>query len=180
MSELLVTAALGLLCGTLLTLTDRIDEHHLIERHRTSWAYLAAIATAAGMAGSIELFPFLYPFLFGMCVEWIVKDKIDYSSHVFFLFLLTLYFGHRLDLLGLYYPYIVFFVVLRFASGTWLKRRLDGESKWFRWYYASYLEKMVCNLVLALSQMQELVFIYAVAFALSCWYVKHRFPGRTA
>ena len=109
-----------------LTLMDRIDEHRIIERHRTQWAYLADSATAAVMAWSIALFPIVYPLIFGLPFMWIVKDKIDFLSHVFFLFLLTLFLGYRLDLLQLYWRYILLVVVLHYLSGTVLRRLARG------------------------------------------------------
>lgn len=178
MLELLTIAALGLLSGIFLTLMDRIDEHRIIERHRTPLAYLAAIATAATMAWSIEQFPVLYPFLFGLCVEWIVKNKIDFPSHVFFLFLLTLYFGWRIDLLWLYVHYVALFVAVRYISSVLLKCKLGKKTCFFRWYYASYWEKFVCGLVLAIALSSLSVAVYVVGFTVACLYTKRLLPEK--
>lgn len=178
MLELLAVVALGLFSGILLTLMDRIDEHRIVERHRTIFAYLAAIATAASMAWSIGQYPVLYPFLFGLCVEWIVKDKIDFPSHVFFLFLLTLYFGWRIDLFWLYAPYIALFLAVRYVSGILLRRRLGGKPGFFRWYYASYWEKFVCSIVLALALSSISIAVYAVGFTVASLYTKKLLPGK--
>lgn len=168
----------GLLSGICLTLMDRIDEHRIVERHRTPLAYLAATATAASMAWSIEQFPVLYPFLFVLLMEWIVKDKIDFPSHVFCLFLLTLYFGWRIDRLWLYAPYVALFAVVRYVSGTLLRRKLSGETGFFRWYYVSYWEKFVCDIVLAIALSSFLLVIYAVGFAVACLYTKRLLPEK--
>lgn len=178
MTNIFLIPLLGLLSGTFITLMDRIDEHRIVERHRTLLAYLAAIATAASMVWSIEQFPVLYPFLFGLCVEWIVKDKIDFPSHVFFLFLLTLYFGWRIDLLWLYAPYIALFLAVRYVSGSFLRRRLGGKPGFFRWYYASYWEKFVCDIVLAIALSSLVVVIYAVGFTVACLYTKRLLPEK--
>lgn len=167
---------LGTASGLFLTLMDRIDEHHVVERHRTVLAYLAAAGTSATMAGSTELFPVLYPFLFGMCLEWIIKNKVDFPSHVFFLFLLALYFGWRLDLLLHYYPYIALFVAIRYLSGTWLRQKLRGRPGFFHWYYASYWEKLVCVIVLASVLLSPLMAIYAAGFTAACLYTKRGLP----
>lgn len=174
----LVTFCWGLLSGILLTLMDRIDEHHVVERHRTILAYLTAIATAVSMAWSIEQFPVLYPFLFGLCVEWIIKNKIDFPSHVFCLFLLTLYFGWRIDLLWLYALYLALFLAVRHVSGSLLRRRLGGKPGFFRWYYASYWEKFVCNIVLAIALSSFLIVVYAVGFTVACLYTKRLLPEK--
>lgn len=179
MIELLVTATLGLFSGTFLTLMDRIDEHRIIERHRTIFAYLAATATVASMAWSTEQFPVLYPFLFGLCVEWIIKDKIDFPSHVFFLFLLTLYFGWRIDLLWQYAPYIALFLAVRYVSGGFLRRWLEDRPGFFRWYYASYWEKFVCSIVLAIALSSLVVVAYAVGFTIASLYTKRLLPGKS-
>lgn len=178
MTNIFVALLLGLLSGIFLTLMDRIDEHRVIERHRTILAYLAATATAASMALSIELFPVLYPFLFCLCVEWIIKDKIDFPSHVFFLFLLTLYFGWRIDSLWLYAPYIALFMVVRYVSGTLLRRKLGGKPGFFNWYYTSYWEKFVCCSVLAIALLSLPVLVYAAGFAVANLYTKRLLPGK--
>jgi len=178
MTNILLILLLGLLSGITLTLMDRIDEHRIVEQHRTLLAYLAATATAASMAWSIELFPVLYPFLFGMCVEWIIKDKIDFPSHVFFLFLLTLYFGWRIDLLWLYAPYLALFLAVRYVSGSLLRRRLGGKPGFFRWYYASYWEKFVCDIVLAIALSSFSIVVYVVGFTVACLYTKRLLPEK--
>lgn len=172
----LAALTLGVFSGLFLTLMDRFDEHRIVERHRTILAYLAAIATAASMAWSIEQFPVLYPFLFVLCVEWIIKDKIDFPSHVFSLFLLTLYYGWRIDLLWLYAPYCALFLALRYTSGTFLRRWL-GDQPGFRWYYASYWEKFACDLILAVALSSIVIVIYAVGFTVACLYTKRLLPG---
>jgi len=178
MTSIFIALLLGLLSGTFLTLMDRIDEHRVVERHRTILAYLAAIATAASMAWSIEQFLVLYPFLFGLCVEWIIKDKIDFPSHVFFLFLLTLYFGWCINLLWLYAPYVALYLVVRYVSGTFLRRRLGETPGFFRWYYASYWEKFVCSIVLAVALSSLSVVIYAAGFAVASLYTKRLLPEK--
>lgn len=178
MTNIFVALLLGLLSGIFLTLMDRIDEHRVVERHRTILAYLSATATAASMAWSIEQFLVIYPFLFGMCVEWIIKNKIDYPSHVFFLFLLTLYFGWRIDLLWLYAPYIALFMAVRYISGSLLRRRLGGQPGFFRWYYANYWEKFVCGIVLAIALSSLTIVVYAVGFTIACLYTKRLLPEK--
>jgi hypothetical protein len=178
LSETVTTLVLGLLSGVLLTLMDRIDEHRVIERHRTILAYLAGVGTAAAMAGSITLLPVLYPFFFAVWVEWIVKNKVDFPSHVFCLFLLTLYFGWRLDLLQTYYVETLFFLTLRYISGTVLRRRIAGHSALLRRYYASYWEKFVISALLALTLASLPLLLYVLAFTAANFYVKKWLPGR--
>ncbi|MDO8812827.1 MAG: hypothetical protein Q7J38_12475 [Gallionella sp.] len=175
--DYLAGLALGILSGVALTLMDRIDEHRIIERHRAPLAYLAALATAASMAWSVELFPVLYPMLFGLCVGWIVKNKIDFPSHVFSLFLLALYFGARLDLLLQFFPYIALFVAIRHLSGTVLRKKFGGRLGFF-WFYASYWEKVACDLVLAIALSSALPVVYGVGFSAACLWVKRLLPGR--
>lgn len=178
MFEYLLAGGLGLLAGLFLTLMDRIDEHRIIERHRTALAYLAATATSVCMAWSIEQFPVLYPFLLVLCLEWIVKDKIDFPSHVFFLFLLTLYFGWRIDWLWRYAPYIALFMAVRYVSGSLLRHRLSEKPGFFRWYYASYLEKFASDIVLAIALSNFLLLVYAVGFTVACLYTKRLLPEK--
>lgn len=171
-----VVLLLGLSSGATLTLMDRIDEHRVIERRRTFWAYVAGVATAGLMALSIHLVPVLYVLLLGMCLEWVVKNKIDYPSHVFFLFLLTLYFGHRLDLLVAWWPALVLFLAVRWASGSWLRQRYGHRWPLLRWYYASYCEKFVCHVVLAIALGSVWLPVYAIGFTVACLYVKKWLP----
>ena len=179
--DYLVGILLGLLAGVALTLMDRIDEHHIIERHRVPLAYLAALAAAASASWSIELFPVIYPFAFGLSIEWIVKNKIDFPSHVMSVFLMSLYLGMRLDLFLLYAPYIAMFLLLRFVSGTWLRKRLTSQSgSLLHWYYSSYLEKLVCNILMALALQSFFVVVYGMGFAFACYQIKRWFPGRSS
>lgn len=176
LNDQLLALGLGLTAGLFLTLMDRIDEHRIVERCRTVLAYLAAVCTSSTMAWSIELFPVLYPLLFGMCLGWIIKNKVNFPSHVFSLFLLALYFGWRLDLLLHYYPYIALFMAIRYLSGTWLRQKLSGRPGFFHWYYASYWEKLVCNIVLASVLLSPLVAVYAAGFTAACLYTKRGLP----
>lgn len=105
--------ALGAFSGLTLTLMDRIDEHRIITRYRTQLAYLAATAAALSVAWTLECMPILYSLPFCLCLEWIIKNKIDYPSHVFSLFIMAIYFGWRIDLLYLNINYIVAFLLLR-------------------------------------------------------------------
>jgi hypothetical protein len=130
------------------------------------------------MAWSIEQFPVLYPFLLVLCLEWIVKDKIDFPSHVFFLFLLTLYFGWRIDWLWLYAPYGALFATVRYVSGSVLRRRLAKKPGFWRWYYASYWEKFACHIVLAIALSSFSLLIYAVGFTVTCLYTKRLLPEK--
>ena len=178
-SSALLAVGLGSLAGLLLTLMDRIDEHRIIERHRTMWAYLAGIGTAATMAGAIKLYPTLYPLLIGLCVEWILKNKIDFPSHVFFLFLLTLYLGWRIELLAVYAPSIALYLAVRWFSGSWFKSRMADHSTFWRWYYTSYFEKFVCSLVLAMSLTNYILVAFSAGFAVASRYVKRGLSERT-
>jgi hypothetical protein len=169
---------LGLISGGVLTLMDRIDEHHIIERNKTPFAYLTALLAAASAAWSIEIFPVIYPFAFGLSIEWIVKNKIDFPSHVLSLFLMAMYFGLRLDLFFFYAPYIAFFLLLRYVSGTYFRKRLTAQSsRLIHWYYDSYMEKFVGNILLALALQSLFVIFYGAAFAVACYQIKRLFPG---
>lgn len=171
-----VVLLLGLACGAALTLMDRIDEHRVIQRHRTLWAYVAGVVTSALMALSIHLLPVLYVLLLGMCLEWVVKNKIDYPSHVFFLFLLALYFGHRLNLLVAWWPALLLFLAVRWASGSWLRQRFAHRWPLLGWYYASYWEKWVCGVLLAVVLSSGLLLFYTLGFTLASFYVKKCLP----
>jgi hypothetical protein len=143
-------------------------------------AYLAALVAAASASWAIELFPVIYPFAFGLSLIWIFKNKIDYPSHVFSLFLTTLYLGSRIDLFWLYIPYIALFLLLRFVSGTLLRKRLTAQSGWFlRWYYASYLEKFVTDILVALALQSFFVIFFLAGFAVACYQIKRLLPGRS-
>lgn len=172
--------ALGGVSGLALTLMDRIDEHRVIERQRTQWAYLAGIGTAAAMAGSIQLVPVLYPFLFALWVEWIVKNKVDFPSHVFSLLLLALYLGARLDLLQAYCPHVLFFLGIRYVSGSLLRRRIERGSALARRYYAAYWEKFACAVLLAWVLSSGLLLVYALSFTAANFYTKKWLPERAA
>ena len=177
MNELALALSLGLASGFFLTLMDRFDEHRIIERHRTATAYLAGIAAAGCMAWSIELFPIIYPLLFALLFIWIIKGKIDFPSHVFFLFLLTLFMGYHIELLQAYWHYILIITALNYLSGTVLRRRLGGGGRIMRWYYASYFEKLACYIILAMI-LDSLVFLlYGIGFTVSSLYTKLWLPG---
>jgi hypothetical protein len=168
---------LGTLSGIFLTLMDRIDEHGVVRgKLKTPLAYVCAGLTAASMAWAIELHHALYPLFMGMSLEWIVKNKINYPSHVFSMFMMTLYFGWRIDLLWLYAPYLALFLVLRYVSGSVLRRRLGNRPGFFRWYYASYSEKLVCDVVLALAMSSYFLIAYVLGFAAACLYTKKLLP----
>jgi len=169
---------LGLFSGVTLTLMDRIEEHHIIERYKIQLAYLTALLAAVSAGLSINLFPVIYPFVFGLSLEWIVKNKVDFPSHVFSVFLIALYLGWRMDLFWLYAPQIFFFLLLRYVSGTLLRRRLSAQSsRLMHWYYTSYLEKFVCNILLACALQSFFVILFGAGFAVACYQVKRMLPG---
>ena len=168
----------GLVSGLFLTLMDRIDEHHIVERHRALLAYLAGGVAAGLMAWSIEQFPVVYPLFFGLLLEWIIKDKINFPSHVFWLFLLALFLGHRIDLFQCYWPYTLFFAALRFLSGTVLRRRLGNRPGFWRWWYSSYWEKLACEATLALILASPALWFYGIGFSVACLYTKRLLPGK--
>ncbi len=171
--------ALGAFSGLALTLMDRIDEHGIIERHKTPYAYLAALIAAASVAWTLQLFPVLYSLPFCVCLEWILKNKIDFPSHVFSLFLMAMYFGWRIDLFWQFAPYIALFLALRLVSGTLLRRRVAGRpSSFFDWYYSSYWEKLVCNVAFAIALRSVLVMVYCAGVAFACLYTKRLLPGK--
>ena len=163
---------LGLLSGLFLTLMDRIDEHNLLTKNKTFWAYAMSIFTALSMIVSINEFNFLYPLLFGLCIEWILKNKIDYPSHVFFLFLMALYFGYENNLFISYWLSIVLFLCFRFFTSIWLKNRIDKNSLFYRYFYISYTEKLLGNVFLALIVGEYLILIFGVGFAIACLQTK--------
>jgi hypothetical protein len=110
-------------------------------------------------------------------VEWIIKDKIDFPSHVFFLFMLTLYYGCRIEWLWLYAPYAALFLAIRYVSGTLLRQRLSDRPG-FRWYYASYWEKFICDIALAVALSSVVIVIYVAGFTVACLYTKRLLPGK--
>lgn len=163
---------LGLISGLFLTLMDRIDEHNLLTKNKTLWAYIFAILTAFVMILSTHYFHFLYPLLFGLCIEWILKNKIDYPSHVFYLFLMAFYFGHESHLFVQYWHIIALFLVLRFFTSVWLKNHIDKDSRFYRYFYFSYVEKLVGNVFIALAVHEYLILIYGIGFAIACLQTK--------
>lgn len=158
---------LGLISGLFLTLMDRIDEHNLLSKNKTLWAYIFAILTALVMSLSIHYFHFLYSLLFGLCIEWILKNKIDFPSHVFYLFLMALYFGYENHLFVQYWHIITLFLALRFFTSVWLKNRIDKDSRFYRYFYFSYAEKLVGNVFLSLAVHEYLILIYGIGFAIA-------------
>lgn len=169
---------MGMLAGAALTLMDRIDEHHIIQRHRTFLAYLAAFFSAVSTILAIEWFPVIYPFAFGLSLLWIFKNKIDFPSHVFSLFLMAIYFGLRIDLFWLYAPYIVLLIALQFISGTLLRAVLIARPGWFwRWYYASYTEKFFIDLLVAVALKSFFPILYLAGFVVASYKIKHWLPG---
>lgn len=167
-----VVLILGLLSGLFLTLMDRIDEHDLLNHNKSFWAYVMGILTATFMILAISEFNFLYPLLFGLCVEWIVKNKIDYPSHVFFLFLMTFYFGYESSLFIHYWIVIVVFLAFRFFTSVWLKNRIKKNSPLYRIFYLSYLEKLLGNAIVALMSGEFLVIVFSIGFAFASLQVK--------
>ncbi len=176
----LAVLSLGIFSGVTLTLMDRIDEHGIINRHRTPLAYLAGIAAVVSVIWTIELYPLLYSLPFFICILWIIKNKIDFPSHVFSLFLLTLYFGWRIDLLYLNAAYVVLFLLISFFSGTLLRQRLYAKSDFFQWYYDSYMEKYVGNIIFAVVLWSPLVLIYSLGVGMACFYTKKLLPGKVS
>lgn len=171
-SDMLMILLFGLLSGLFLTLMDRIDEHNLLSKNKSFWAYVMGIFTAAFMILSINEFNFLYPLLFGLCVEWIVKNKIDYPSHVFFLFLMTFYFGYESSLFIHYWLVIALFLAFRFFTSVWLKNCIDKSSLFYRYFYLSYTEKLLGNVIVALMTGEYIVIIFGIGFAISSLQIK--------
>ena len=176
MTAPLYALLLGAVSGLFLTLMDRIDEHRVVNRFRAPLAWLCGILAAGCMAVSMQRFQFVYPFLFAQCIEWTVKGKIDFPSHVFFLFLLGLWFGHRIDLLWQYAPAITLFLAMRWFSGSWLKRRIAPDGRAGRLLYDRYLEKFLSNIVLAMAVGQWLLLVYSVGYTWSCRLTKQLLP----
>jgi len=160
---------LGALSWVFLTFMDRVDEHGLIDwRLRTPIAYIFGILTALSFVFSIQYSPFLYPFFFGLCIEWIVKNKVEYPSHVFSIFLITLYFGYRFDLFLNYSVYIFIYLLISFGISVFLKSRIDKKSKFYRIFYKSYLSKFTINTSFALILKEPLLIIFWLSFSYSC------------
>lgn len=176
MTTALYALLLGMLSGLFLTLMDRIDEHNAVRRFKTPLAWLCGVLAAAFMVLSMQRFTFIYPFLFDQCLEWIMKGKIDYPSHVFCLFLLALWFGQRLDLLDHFAPVIGLFIGVRWFSGSWLKGRIQPRGRVYRVLYASYLEKILSNILLAAFVSEWLLLVYSVGYTCSCRITKNVFP----
>ena len=165
--------------GVFLTLMDRVDEHGLIVgKLRTPIAYVFGILTANAFVFSISFFHFLYPFIVGMCIEWIIKNKLEYPSHVFFLFLSTLYFGYRYDLLSQYIWYIVLYLGISFFISTYLKSKIDKNSRFYKYFYMSYLSKLSSDIFLWIILKEPLLIVFWLSFAYFCLLTKKYFPGR--
>lgn len=177
MTALVYTILLGALSGLFLTLMDRIDEHGVVRRFKTPLNWFCGVLAAACMTASMHYYTFVYPFLFAQCIEWIIKGKIDFPSHVFFLFLLGLWFGHRLELLQQYGGAIVIFLSVRWFSGSFLKKRIATEGRGARILYASYLEKFLSDIALAMLLGQWLLVVYAIGYTWACKITKQMLPG---
>lgn len=177
MTTALYALVLGALSGLFLTLMDRIDEHGVVRRFKAPLAWLCGILAAGCMVLSMQRFTFVYPFLFAQCIEWIAKGKIDFPSHVFFLFLLGLWFGHRLELLQQYGGAIVIFLAVRWFSGSWLKKRIAPEGRAAQVLYVSYLEKILSDIALVMFLGQWLLVVYAIGYIWACKITKQMLPG---
>ncbi|EKD44268.1 MAG: hypothetical protein ACD_71C00190G0002 [uncultured bacterium (gcode 4)] len=162
-----------------LTLMDRVDEHNLIIwKFQTPLAYTFGILTAVSFVFSIDYFNFLYPLIVGMCIEWIIKNKLEYPSHVFFLFVLALYFGYRHDLLPQYVWYTGLYLGISFLISNYIKSRTDKNSKFYRYFYTSYLSKLSSDIFLWIILKEPLLIVFGLSFAYSCLLTKKYLPGR--
>lgn len=168
-----------LVSGIFLTLMDRVGEHNLIIwRFQTPIEYILGVLAAISFIWSINSFNFLYPLIVGMCIEWIVKNKLEYPSHVFFLFVLTLYFGHRYNLLTQYYIYIIIYLGISFIVSIWLKSKIDKNSRLYHYFYRSYISKVFINTTLALILKEPLMIIFSLTHTYSSFLTKKYLPGR--
>lgn len=179
MEHTLLLIFLWLCSGAFLTFMDRVDEHDLIVwKLKTPVAYIFAWFTAITFIFSIHTFPFLYPLLFWMCFEWILKNKLEYPSHVFFLFLTTLYFWYRWDLFLDFWKYIILYLLLVFFIWDFLKSKINKNSKFYWYFYKSYISKIFIDFIFAFSLFQPILLVFALTFGYSCLWVKKFFPGR--
>lgn len=165
--------------GVFLTLMDRVDEHNLIiGKLQTPFAYIFGILTAIIFGFSIDFFNFLYPLIVGMCIEWIIKNKLEYPSHVFFLFLSSLYFGYRYDLLLQYAWYIALYLGINFLISVYLKSKIDKNSRFYKYFYTAYLSKLFTNMSLGIALREPLLIVFSLTFTYSCLLTKKYLPGR--
>lgn len=168
-----------LITWAFLTLMDRVDEHSLIIwKFQTPIAYIFGILTAIFFIFSIGFFSFLYPLIVGMCIEWIIKNKLEYPSHVLFLFVLTLYLGYRSDLLIQYVWYIGLYLGISFLISYYLKSKVDKNSRLYRYFYTSYISKLSSDIFLWVILKEPLLIVFWLSFAYSCLLTKKYFPGR--
>lgn len=170
---------LWFISGVFLTLMDRVDEHNLvIGRYQAPIAYIFGILTALSFIVSIDFYNFLYPLIVGMCIEWIIKNKIEYPSHVFSLFVLALYFGYRYDLLSQYIWYIGLYLAISFLISNYLKLKINKNSKFYKYFYTFYLSKFFTNISLAIILQEPFLIVFSLTFTYSCLLTKKYFPGR--
>ncbi len=179
LEEILLITFLWLIAWSFLTFMDRVDEHDLIIwRFKTPIAYIFAILTAISFIWVINYFSFLYPFLFWLCIEWIIKNKLEYPSHVFFLFLIAIYFWYRFDLFFEYYLYIIIFLLITFFIWNFLKNKLNKNSNFYNALYKSYFSKTFINIVFALILFKPILIFFSLGFTYSCLFIKKYFPWR--
>lgn len=179
LEEILLISFFGVISGIFLTFMDRVDEHNLITwKLKTPIAYIFAILTAISFIWGIHYFNFLYPFLFWLCIEWIIKNKLEYPSHVFFLFIITLYFWYRFDLFLIYYIYIFIYLLLKFFISTYIKSKINKNSKFYNIFYKSYLSKGFVDIIFALILFKPIILLFSFPFAYSCLFIKKYFPWR--
>lgn len=178
--EFLLLITSGLFSWIFITLMDRVDEHWLIEWKIGAvlgyiFASLASICFIFGIYININI----SPFIFWMLLEWIFKNKLNYPSHVLMLLLVSLYFGHRIDLLVNNYQFVILFLFINFWISTYLKDLINKKSKkLYNMLYTTYVSKVLWNLIFFIIQWQAILIIYSLSFAYSCLFIKKYFPWK--
>ena len=159
MEEILYLLVFWIISWVWITFMDRIDEHNLIKhKYKSVLAYI------------------FLPFIFVLCLEWILKNKLEFPSHIFMLFLLTLYFWYKIELLLEMKNYIIWLWILILFFEI-LKHNLDKTGIIYKVIFKSYLSKIFIDLWYFIFAWNMFLIIYWLSFAYSCLFVKKYFPG---
>lgn len=168
---------LGTASWTFLTFMDRIDEHGLIRGNlKTPLAYISGILSAWASIYAIELLPKLAIVIFALCVYWITKNKLEYPSHVSFVFLMGIYFGWKIGFLKEYIPQILLSLLLMYTLGGLFKKIIKKSSRFGQIFYSLYLSKITGDVIMSAVLLQPLMLAFLIPYAYSCLAVKLYFP----
>lgn len=177
MEEILYLLVFWIISWVWITFMDRIDEHNLIKhKYKSVLAYIFWIIWAIWFIFAMQINSILLPFIFVLCLEWILKNKLEFPSHIFMLFLITLYLWYKIELLLEMKNYIIWLWILILFFEI-LKHNLDKTGIIYKVIFKSYLSKIFIDLWYFIFAWNVFLIIYWLSFAYSCLFVKKYFPG---